>query len=273
MTRLVEKDVKDIDKTLKDYDDFFKRQTGCYMCEIACRAAGITEILPGYKIAVVPSTTGEGIISGFSESVCAILKHCTLDAFVTSRCDVDGIYEAIQKGADMIFSADDRFIAFGTAVRAVAENGICTGEGFAEALLCSMRDQSRKVLILGASSVGRAAAGYLAEKKVPVDMYDTNADVLKNACAGERLIEKLSSSPVLKKYTYIYDATTSGDFITEKDVSAETVIAAPGMPRGITEKACEIATVIHNPLELGVITMYYVCAKQMYLKEREMGIR
>ena len=123
-----------------------------------------------------------GIISGFSEAVCGILRYCSADAFVTGRCDVDGIYEALLKEADMIFTADDdRFLAFGAALHAVADNGICTGEGFAEALLCSMRMPDRRVLVLGASNVGQAAAQYLIKRGAAVDLYDTNAEVLDRA--------------------------------------------------------------------------------------------
>ena len=104
---------------------------------------------------LVSVTSGLGIISGFAKAVCAILKHCSIDAFVTKACDVDGIYEAILNRADIIFMADDsRFVAFGAAARAIAENGECTGAGFAEALVCATRDRREKVLVLGASTVG-----------------------------------------------------------------------------------------------------------------------
>lgn len=51
--------------------------------------------------------------------------------------------------------------------------------------------------------------------------------------------------------------------IEKEDVTENTVIAAPGMPLGVDENARTIATVIHNPLELGILTMYCDCLKQM----------
>ena len=85
-------------------------------------------------------------------------------------------------------------------------------------------------------------------------------------CEG---MTKLEKPPILKEYKYIYNATTSAGFITADDVSADTVISAPGMPCGITKEACGIATVIHNSLELGVITMYYECVRIIESRERE----
>jgi pyrrolysine biosynthesis protein PylD len=45
-------------------------------------------------------------------------------------------------------------------------------------------------------------------------------------------------------------------------VTDKTIIAAPGMPCGVCPEAREKATVIHNPLELGIMTMYFDCIKK-----------
>jgi pyrrolysine biosynthesis protein PylD len=270
MSRLVKNDIRFIKDDIDVYDDCFKNQTGYFMDGVARKVANLSKISGIYRTAVVSVTSGLGIISGFAEAVCAILKHCSIDAFVTEACDVDGIYEAISNRADIIFMADDsRFVAFGVSTCSIAENGECTGAGFAEALVCAMRDCREKVLVLGASTVGRAAAYYLLGKGIPVDIYDTDMGVLANVdmrCDG---MTKLEKYPTLKEYKYIYDATTSADFITADDVSTDSVISAPGMPCGISEEACGIATVIHNSLELGVITMYYECVRIMESCERE----
>ena len=270
MSRLVENDIRFIKNDISEYDDYIKNQTGYFMDEVAMKAAKITEMPGTYRTAVVSVTSGLGVISGFAEAVCAILRHYSIDAFVTEASDVDGIYEAILNDADIIFMADDaRFVAFSVSVRAMAENGECTGAGFAEALICAMGEQKEKVLVLGASNVGRAAAYYLLGKGIPVDIYDTNMSVLANVdrrCEG---MTKLTQPPCMKEYKYIYDATTSADFIAADDVSADTVVSAPGMPCGITEEACSIATIIHNPLELGVVTMYYDCVRKMESHESE----
>ena len=119
--------------------------------------------------------------------------------------------------------------------------------------------------MLGASNVGGAAVRYLLKKGFPVDVYDTDSHILEKSESRCEGLTKLKKAPTLKDYKYIYDATTAADIITAEDVSADTIITAPGMPCGITEEACHTAVVIHNPLELGVITMYYTCIKNMEL--------
>jgi pyrrolysine biosynthesis protein PylD len=270
MSRLVKSDIRFIKDDIDTYDDCFKNQTGYFMHDVAKKVANLSKISGIYRTAVVSVTSGLGIISGFAEAVCAILKHCSIDAFVTEACDVDGIYEAITNRADIVFMADDsRFVAFGVSTRAIVENGECTGAGFAEALVCAMRDRREKVLVLGASTVGRAAAYYLLGKGIPVDLYDTDVSVFANVDMHRKGLTNLENPPILKEYRYIYDATTSADFITADDVSADTVISAPGMPCGITEEARSIATVIHNSLELGVITMYYECIRIVQSHQRK----
>ena len=268
MTRLVEDDIRHIRKTIKEYDNSFKRQTGYSMKDVAACAA---ETVPSENCvtAVVPFTCGQGIISGFAEAVCAILKYCDVPAFVTEKTDVNGIYEAVLRQADIIFMADDeRFVAFGVSEEAMAENGKCTGEGFAEALLRAMEEErNEKVLVLGASAVGSAAADYLLKRGIAVDMYDIDYEMLERADVCSTGLTKLKDRPVFREYKYLYDATTASGLISDEDVGKDTVIAAPGMPLGVTEQACKQAKVIHNPLELGVMTMYYNCLGQMLQKE------
>lgn len=264
MSRLVESDIRDIEEAIAVYDVHFKGQTGYIMEEIAKKAADLQKPSKAYKVAVISVTSGQGMITGFAKAVCAILRHGQVDAFITKANDVDGLYEAVARQADMVFMADDiRFAAIGLSVRATADNGVWTGAGFAEALLSAMGKYREKVLVLGASIVGEAAATHLLRKGIPVDIYDTDASVLARAALPYAGVTKLKNPPQLDKYKYLYDATTSANFITADDVSSDTIIAAPGMPCGITKEARRIATVIHNPLELGVLTMYFACARKM----------
>ena len=270
MSRLVKDDIQSISDEIEAYDLRFKEQTGYFMDEVARKTVHLSDVPSPYRTAVISLTSGLGVISGFAEAVCAILRHCSADAFVTKASDVDGIYEGVMKGADILFLADDaRFVALSVSARALAENGECTGVGFAEALACCMGCRREKVLVLGASEVGGAAAAYLAGRGIPVDIFDTNPNVLRGMKIPGGKITKLDAAPRLREYRYLYDATTAADLITAGDVSGDTVIAAPGMPRGITEEACRIATVIHNPLELGVIAMYYKCASIMESRKGE----
>lgn len=263
MSRLVEKDIRDIQEGIGAYNARFRAQTGCSLEQVARAATGISSAAPR-RVGVVSVTSGLGVISGFAGAVCATLRAFSIDAFVPGTCDVDGLYEALRRGADVLFMADDaRFVAFGASARGLADNGACTGAGFAQALLCAMGERRERVLVLGASAVGGAAARHLLGRGLAVDLWDIEESALAAAEASGEGLTKLKKSPILREYSYILDATPAAGLITAADVGGGTVIAAPGMPLGVTAQACGIATVLHNPLELGVLTMYYECLRQM----------
>ncbi|MCD8148712.1 MAG: 3-methylornithyl-N6-L-lysine dehydrogenase PylD [Clostridiales bacterium] len=299
MSRLLPSDVIPILTGMEEYDRLFQSQTGKTMFELAAMSVGMENACreaAKERVAVVPVTSGLGLISHFADSVCGILRYYGLDAFVTETTDVTGLYEAYGKGADMVFMADDdTYSAVSLRCHAISDNGYATGIGFAQALYLAMEEKNEPVLVLGAGPVGRSAAVFLIEKGCHVFLYDQNTE--KAVAAGEKLkrqvetrfateeshkehfgfvvhaeseeqegvrgkLTVLQGLPVYHDFHYLYDATTSEGFLTEQDVGPDTVVAAPGMPCGITGEARQIATVIHNPLELGTLTMYFDCKRQ-----------
>ena len=64
-------------------------------------------LMAGARIAAVPVSSGLGFIPFFSQCVEVILRHIGCDAFVTSRPDVKGVQEAVDRGARVLFVADD----------------------------------------------------------------------------------------------------------------------------------------------------------------------
>ena len=182
MTRLVREDIFEIEEKIGQYDQYFMSQTGKTMAQIARTAAGVTgEIVP-YGVTVIPVTSGLGIISTFSESVAAILKHAGIHAVVSKRTDVAGIQEAYLSGREIIFMADDDvFSAFGAGIRAQSDNGDATGRGYMAALFAAMESRGidpacKEVLILGAGPVGSAAADYAINHHVDTVIYDPFID-------------------------------------------------------------------------------------------------
>lgn len=260
MTRLVKDDIKHISRDIKSYDELYFRQTGKTMAQTACYAYGIKDGIANKKVAVIPVTSGLGTIECFSESVCAILKHIGADVFVTSKTDVAGLQEAYLKGSDMVFMADDDVCAaFSLRSGAVSDNGEATGIAFAAALGLAMGSSEEKVLVLGCGPVGSAAASYLSKKGKKVDLYDVipgKADKFRKT----QNISVLDEKPDLKDYSYVVDATPDGGWISEDMVRESAVYSAPGMPLSLTDEALKKVTLIHNPLELGIIAMYYDCA-------------
>ena len=83
MSRLVKDDIKSISGEIEAYDLRFKEQTGYFMDEVARKTVHLSDVPLPYRTAVISVTSGLGVISGFAEAVCAILRHCLL---YTSRC-------------------------------------------------------------------------------------------------------------------------------------------------------------------------------------------
>ncbi|NLO37235.1 MAG: 3-methylornithyl-N6-L-lysine dehydrogenase PylD [Clostridiaceae bacterium] len=264
-----ETDIGVIEAQLNQYEALFMQQTGQTLAEIAKIAVGLTGCYTNGKAAVIPVTSGFGVISGFAQAVAAILRHCGVETVVTGKTDVAGIQEAYLNRCDVAFLADDHVCAalgIGSAIQ--SDNGWATGQGFAAALVQVMKKrgitiENTRVLIIGAGPVGHSAARYLAgQRAIPV-ICDLDE---RKAAEAAKNIENAVVLPAITSvqlYPYIIEASTAADFITKADVTENTIISAPGMPCGITEAARETATVIHNPLELGIMTMYFDFIKKL----------
>lgn len=268
MTRLIEADICDIAGDLAVYDTLFKGQTGHSLEEIAMRAAG------GFgrskrSVAIIPVTAGQGLIGGFTKAIASILDHCLIPNQVMKYSDVAGLQAAYDSGCDLGFMADDSvFSAFGLGQRVAADNGLATGRGYAAALLAAMENQGiepaeEEILVIGLGPVGRGAVHYLDEHNIPVVACDLVRERAQGAVAeSSRKVRILGCGEDFRDYRFIIDATDSASVLADNQVGENTIIAAPGMPLGMSEAARKRAMVIFNPLELGVLTMYFSCLDQ-----------
>lgn len=270
MTRLKVNDIKDISKQLQDYDEELLRKTGRTLLGIACHAVGVEEeairpCLEGAQAAVVPITSGQGVIKGFSAAVAAILKQIGMPVFVTSHGDVEGTAEAFARGALLLFMADDnRFAVFDLKSRSVVDNAAATGKGFAAGLdLMSGGAAGKDVLVLGCGPVGSAAVERLLGYGAKVAVYDIEASISRRV--AQRMEEQFhigikietNLEQVLPGYRLIIDATNVGNIIPGEAISPRTFIAAPGMPLGLTPGAVEKVPgrLLHDPLQIGAAAM------------------
>lgn len=257
MTRLVKQDIESIDSNLNHLEQQLRAATGCSLLEIGAFAMGRTLPLKQQKVAVVPVTTGLGIIDGFSDTVKEILLHLGVDAFVTQNTDIGGLQEAFDHKAEIIFMADDTvFSAFHVHKRIYSDNGAATGRGFAAALyLAAGKKTEMEVLVLGAGPVGQAATAFLLEKNVQIVLAECDNEKAEK-CQEKYPEIKRATDWTARHYQYILDATPVANLIKEKNVTNETIISAPGVPFGVAPAAAENADqIIHNLLELGVATM------------------
>lgn len=271
MTRLKEEDIACIAWQLKEYDHELQKKTGHSLAEIAAHAVGLQTkaahaSLLG-RIAVIPVTSGQGIISGFSRTVAGILDHLGVNTFVTAASDVGGFAEAIERGTETIFLADDdRFIAVNLKLRVYSDNSDSTGKGYAAALdymTGGLKDKS--VLVLGAGPVGRSAALSIIGFGGEVHIYDkserassTLSQLILDS-SGRKIYVEHDLTRALEEHRRIIVACPEAGFITNNYLHADSYVAAPGVPLGIHPAALNTIwpRLIHDPLQLGVATMCY----------------
>lgn len=257
MTLLNESNLRSITVRIPILNSRYQRITGKTVYEIGCHAAGV-EPMPmserrSLKVASVPVTAGGGLIGNFAEVVAIILQRFTdVEAFVTQGTDVTGFQEAILAGADIIFTADDvTCLAYNVHTGKQSDNSLATGRAFAALLELASGMIDDEVLVLGMGKVGIGAYRFLTEKGIPVKWYDPKPNISNDI--DREMIEPRWKDACWK---YIIDATYTPCFIDAENVSADSVVAAPGIPFGLTSEAVDKSRlIIHDELETGIVTM------------------
>lgn len=270
MTRLTTADIRTIADDLADYDADLVARTGHSLRGIACRAAGISEAqfdktVDNLVVAVIPVTSGEGLIGKFCDAVKSISCHLGANTFITQATDVAGLAEAFEKKTDIVLmSDDDRFIALHAQRCRVIDNADATGNGYVAGLdLMTGGLQNRDVLVVGCGPVGLGAAESLIRIGARVSVYDialSNSQNLavriRSACDSDIIIEN-DLETALSEHRLIIDASPAADIIRAHHINPNTYISSPGVPLGLTDKArLKISNrLLHDPLQIGVATM------------------
>lgn len=270
MTRLTNENVKDISETLGDLENFLKENTGRTIKNLACEAVGMWEhaVDPGeYTVAVIPVTTGLGIITNFSESVRDICKWLGFNAYVTDTADISGFREAVLKQADLIFMADDyEFVAYNVKAKKCADNSMSTAKAYI-ALLAAASDflVKKDVLVVGAGRVGSRMATLLLAKSANVSVTDTDlakAYEVQKANPRVKVIENVEEA--IRSHKYILNASPA--HIDTENIQEGAVISSPGVPHTFDGAAYGKAKLImHDPLVFGVAVMAMESAYYSYL--------
>lgn len=262
MTLLTERNLEDALRKMRRLEPLCLEATGKTPYEIGCDATGARPLAPGARrnmtAACVPVTAGRGTIGGFCPLVAHIVRRFTgANAFVTTAADVTGVQEALSCGADVVFLADDAtFIACNVRTGRHSDNATATGRAFA-AFLASAGGGAGggpggDVLVLGAGKVGAAACRFLDERGVGARWHDVRPGVPAGLDPGRR-----EPRWDRRAWKYILDATTEPALVGEEHVTGESVVAAPGMPFGLSpEAAARARLVVHDELALGVVAMF-----------------
>lgn len=272
MTRLKSTDIRNIASCLAQYDRELESSTRQSLFGIACRSWGTTEReirnrMRAFCIHVIPVTAGQGVITGFSSTIHAILKHMGFNVQTTDRTDVAGLSSAFENRADAVMMADDRrFVGINLRTHEVVDNAHATGRVFASALdLMSGGISDCEVLVMGCGPVGEAGAESLLNMGARVMLYDIHHDTAVSLRV--KLVKKkrndsrvrVLSGPLrsFSGYPYILEATTSKNTIPDGSIHKVVNVAAPGVPSGVSKIGREMLKdrMVHDKLELGVAAM------------------
>jgi pyrrolysine biosynthesis protein PylD len=264
MTRLSSEIVVPIVTALDRYDRELIKKTGKNLRCIAADSTGIDEAkideaASSVSTAVIPITANGGVIQGFTEAVRAIIRHVGFNSFVTRHKDASGLAEGVEKGAEVVFLADDnRFIALNLKRRFVADNAESTGRGFATVLRRMAQDLTgRKVLVVGAGKVGRSAMFRLREYNADTAVYDIDGAKAEDAAGVCGAVVERDLDDAFRRHRLIIDASPAKDLLRAEHITPSTLIAACGLPLILDTEAYELAKerLIHDPLQIGVATM------------------
>lgn len=275
MTRLTEMHIQETQERLQRIDLELSKRARTDLRGVALKTIETKDDRPGelpqgLRLAVVPMTSGKGIIFGFAEAVCSIAAHVGFHAWKTRRTDVSGIAEAYANGADLLMMADDhRFVAINTRSSSVTDNSRATGEGFAVLLnMMAHGFSGRGCGVIGCGPVGSASAWRLARMGAELTVCDLNeararrlASEIRAATGTDtrwvREVEALTG-----RSQHIVDATPASGIIDADAIGPDTVIVAPGVPHGLTPEALTLIGLrfYHDALPLGVATMALAAA-------------
>ncbi len=264
MTRLTTEFVRSIPDDLRLYDQGLLEKTGHSLRQIACRASRIEEsemgmLLGSTLVGIVPVTSGEGKIEGFCQAVQGITNHLGAPSFVTRHPDVAGLAEAVERRAEVIFLADDgRFIALNMVSRTAVDNSEATARGYLAALdFLAKGLRGRPVLVIGAGRVGGEALSVLQEYGARPGVYDPDDRKTRPLESGSMIIIERDLEKALEKYSLLLEASPASAIIQERHIKPDTMIAACGIPLGLSPAAAVLVRerLIHDPLQIGVAAM------------------
>jgi pyrrolysine biosynthesis protein PylD len=266
MTRLTTDDIDDIPTNIQSHDKKIELQTGSNLAKIAAFSAGIEGSLEALfrdnKAKAVSVSSGQGVISGFSLAVSAILNHIGLRTEIATKPDVGGFAEAFKDNCKIIFAADDEFfVGFNTRLSKISYNYEATGRGYSAALELKVKGlEGRKVALIGAGRVGSAAAEYMSRKGAKVFTYDPITEKVQKLSHlfPSSVVPCASVRDCLARSEHAFLAAPGTKFIDGPMFPEDMVFAAPALPLGFTDsgwKKLKEENLIHDNLGLGVATM------------------
>jgi len=251
-------------ETIGTYDAELLHKSGLSLRQIAAVTAGLSEeiLCEAFRseyAAVIPVSAGQGVIKGFTQAVESIIDHLGCPCFITENSDASGIAEGIEKGASVVFLADDkRFVSINLAHKRVIDNDLATGWSYAYALdACAGGIKGQNILLIGAGRVGKHALIALNSIGAKVGIFDIDYSKVQPLMDKYSIKREEDLSAAMDRYSLIFDASPAPDIIHPEHIKPETVIAACGIPIGLDNEARSLVEgrLIHDPLQLGTAAM------------------
>ncbi len=254
--------VHDMKDSIKANESKLKDKTGLDYITLAAKASGwsvsdLKRAAQQIKVGIVPISSGEGVSDTFSEAVAAVARIMDFTSFVAECSDMNGIYEAHRKDADILFMADDeRYISFSLNKKKIADNNVATAAGYLTALEEAQGGLvGKEVLLLGFGVLGQEFLKRLLKKGIRVTGYDTDEKRMK--AMGWSGATALSDISEMQRFKVVIDATSQGNWIHTGMLHPDAWIAAPGIPLSLDQEAYLFHEnqLIHDFLEIGTATM------------------
>jgi pyrrolysine biosynthesis protein PylD len=264
MTRLSSELISGLYENMDAYDGELVQKIGLTLRQIAARTAGLSEetLCEAFRsecAAVIPITAGQGVIEGFTKAVEGIIQHVGCPCFITKNSDASGLAEGIEKGASIVFLADDnRYIAVKISQKHVIDNAEATGWSYAYALdACAGGLNDRDILLIGAGQVGKNALKALLGLGAKVGVFDIDRSKVRALVEKFDIKQEENLSIALDMYTLFFDASPAPDIILPEHIKPQTIVAACGIPLGLSDEARVLVheRLIHDPLQLGTAAM------------------
>ncbi|NLL95318.1 MAG: 3-methylornithyl-N6-L-lysine dehydrogenase PylD [Thermoplasmatales archaeon] len=261
MTRLTADNLDGFFPKIHYLDGYLEETTGLGLRALACEAAGVAEAdidFDALSVAVVPVTSGKGVIRGFSETVAETIRSLGIDTVVTDACDVAGVAEAVSHGFDIVLMADDdRFIAVDRKRGVFSDNVWSTARGYVTALRLAAGGslEGMTVLIIGAGRVGGTASTMLLEEGARVEVVDIRREKTERLARNvPGIVPRFDLAAAISENLLILNASPGK--ISGRNVREGAIISSPGVPYAFDgEGEAKAKKIIHDILGLGVAVM------------------
>lgn len=258
MTRLTPDMIAGVPDDEIDLDSKLLKGTGKKMKSLAAEAAGLDDSIDfgKYTAAVIPITSGMGVIGGFSQSVDAIVRRLGIKSHVTEGTDVQGFSEALVSDVDLIFMADDSmFVAYNVREKKFISNHYGTALGYSVVLKNAADGiEGKDVLVIGAGFVGSRASKILRDMGANVTITDKITKKAHEVAEELHINVADDVDEALSSHKFVLNAAPA--IFPGRLIMDGAVISTPGVPHYFDEEAwAKSKAIIHDPLEIGVATM------------------